>query len=442
MGKVVSRCRTCQLSKGRKKNTGLYTPLPVAHEPWQDLSMDFVLGLPKILRKHDSILVVVDRFSKMAHFIPCSKTLDAVHVAKLFFQEVVRLHGLPMTIVSDRDSKFMSYFWRTLWKLLNTKLKFSSAFHLQTDGQTEEVNRSLGNLLRCLVSDHVGSWDQVLPMAEFAYNSSVNRSTGRSPFEIVTGLLPRKPIDLVPLPIQARPSAKAEAFSQHIHDIHDEVRRKIAISNEGYKQHADLWRRFAEFDEGDMVMVRIKPERYPKGVYKKLHSKNAGPFKVLKKISSNAYVLELPNDMRISNVFNIEDLTRYSGHAKNSNWADPVASLPAPKSFQDEIEDVVDHQIVSTQHGGYQKYLIKWKECSLSDCTWIIDEEFQRLNPDLYEDFHAFNSTRSSSFKPGRVDGKWQQPIKVYKRRGSNGSKAQALIWHMLDDVGPTWEIN
>ena len=90
----------------------------------------------------------------------------------------------------------MSYFWRSLWKMLNTKLKFSSAFHPQTEGQTEVVNRSLGDLLRCLVGEHVSNWDQILPMAEFAYNSSVNRSTGRSPFEIVTGLLPRKPIDL------------------------------------------------------------------------------------------------------------------------------------------------------------------------------------------------------------------------------------------------------
>ncbi|KAF7147941.1 hypothetical protein RHSIM_Rhsim03G0243100 [Rhododendron simsii] len=129
-----------------------------------------------------------------------------------------------------------------------------------------------------------------------------------------------------------------------------------------------LSQRFAEFDEGDMVMVRVKPEQYPKGVYKKLHSKSAGPFKALKKISSNAYVLELPDDTGISNVFNIEDLTRHSGHVEDTNRADPVASLPASKRFEDEIEDVVNNQIISTRHGGYQKYLIKWKGRSLSDC--------------------------------------------------------------------------
>ena len=113
--------------------------------------MDFVLRLPRTAIGHNSILVVIDRFSKMTHFIPCNKTNDASHVAKLFFGEVVKLHDLSSTIVSYRDVKFVSYFWKTLWKLFGTTMKFSSAFHLQTDGQTKVVNRSLGDILRCLV---------------------------------------------------------------------------------------------------------------------------------------------------------------------------------------------------------------------------------------------------------------------------------------------------
>lgn len=118
----------------------------------------------------------------MAHFTPCRKTSDATHVAHLFFTEVIRLHGLPKSIISDRDVKFIGHFWRTLWKKLDTKLNFSSAYHPQTDGKTEVVNKSLGNLLWGLVGENSRMWDHVLAQAKFDYNDSLNRSTGSSHF--------------------------------------------------------------------------------------------------------------------------------------------------------------------------------------------------------------------------------------------------------------------
>jgi len=169
-------------------------------------------------KKHDSILVVVNRFSKMAHFILCSKFSDASWVAIFFFNHVVKLHGLPKTMVSDRDIKFVSYFWQTLWHKMGTELKFSTAFHPLTDGQNMVVHRTLGNLLRCLVGKYLKTWDLIFPIAEFAYNGSVSRTTCLILFETVTSFKSRQPIDLVPMaPHHSRVSDSASIFASLIY---------------------------------------------------------------------------------------------------------------------------------------------------------------------------------------------------------------------------------
>ena len=148
--------------------------------------MDFVLGLPRIQGGFDSIFMVVDRFSKMAHFIPCHKVDDASNISRYFLRDVIRLHGLPKTIVSDRDPMFISHLWRTLWGRPETKLNFSSSCHLQTDGQTKDVNRSLSTMLRAILKGNHKSWDEYLPHIEFAYNRVVHNF---HPLRLYTGLI-------------------------------------------------------------------------------------------------------------------------------------------------------------------------------------------------------------------------------------------------------------
>ena len=163
----------------------------------------------------------------MAHFFRCTKTSDSTLIANLFFKEIVRLHGLPMSIVFDRDTKFVGNFWMTLWKKLGTYLNFSSAYHPQTDGKTEVTNISLGNILRSLVSEHPNQWDLALPQAEFAYNDSPNRSTGLSPFKIVYGTNPRGVFELRDLGMMKKRSANAEDFALDMQRLHEQVKEKL-----------------------------------------------------------------------------------------------------------------------------------------------------------------------------------------------------------------------
>jgi transposase InsO family protein len=194
--RLVARCTTCQKAKSQLNNHGLYMPLPVPTSPWIDISMDFVFGFPRTKKGRDSICVVVDRFSKMAHFIPCHMTDDASNIAELFFREIIRLHGIPNTIVSDRDVKFLSHFLRSLWNKLGTKLLFSITCHPQTDGQTEVVNSTLSTMLRAVLDQNLRRWEDCLPHVEFAYNHATHSSTKMCPFQIVYGYIPRAPIDL------------------------------------------------------------------------------------------------------------------------------------------------------------------------------------------------------------------------------------------------------
>ena len=144
----------------------------------------------------------------MSHFIPCHKIDNATYIANLFFKEVVRLHGLPRSIVSDRDSKFLSHFWRTLWGKLGTKLLFSTTCHPQSDGQTEVVNRTLGQMLRCMIVQNIKEWEELLPHIEFAYNRVVHSTTSHSPFEVVYGFNPLTPLYLLPYPLMRHGLAK------------------------------------------------------------------------------------------------------------------------------------------------------------------------------------------------------------------------------------------
>ena len=327
--RICGRCVTCRQAKSRVQPNGLYTPLPIPSSPWVDISMDFVLGLPRSKRGRDSIFVVVDRFSKMAHFIPCHKTDDASNVADLFFREIVRLHGMPRTIVSDRDAKFLSYFWKTLWGKLGTKLLFSTTCHPQTDGQTEVVNRTLSTLLRAIISKNIKTWEDCLPHVEFAYNRSMHSATKFSPFEIVYGFNPLTPLDLSPLPVSEHLNLDGEKKAEFVKKIHERARLNIERRTEQYIKQANKGRHKQVFEPGDWVWLHMRKDRFPTQRRSKLLPRGDGPFQVLERINDNAYRLDLPGEYNVSATFNVSDLSPFDA-------GDDLRSNPSKEGGNDE----------------------------------------------------------------------------------------------------------
>jgi hypothetical protein len=384
----VDRCRICQHLKGRKQNAGFYQPLPIPERPWDAIRMDFVLGLPRTQRGVDSIFVVVDRFSKMEHFIPCQKTSDATHIANMFFKEVIRLHGLPKSIVSNRDTEFIGHFWRTLWKKLGTNLMFSLAYHPQTDGQTEVVNKSLGDLLRSLVTEHHSQWDSILPQAEFAYNDSVNRSTGKSPFQVVYGMQLRGVSELRDSGQTATSSASAEELAEVMKELHSQVKEQLQNSSQEYKHRADQHQRQLQFKVGDLVLTHLRKERFSRGAYNKLKMKKIGPCKVLRKFGDNAYEIELPDGIRISPIFNVSYLYPYRAGDVETEDEKPVIQWmkQMPVTKKPQMECILDKRVSKrTRRKQYFEYLVKWKNHPVEDASWEIEAKIQKHGQTVQE---------------------------------------------------------
>jgi hypothetical protein len=241
----------------------------------------------------------------------------------------------------------MSYFWKTLWRKLGTKLLFSTTCHPQTDGQTEVVNRTLSQLLRSMIKKNLKEWEECLPHVEFAYNRAVHSTTELCPFEVVYGFKPITPLDLLPLPIHERVNMEASKRADFVKKIH--MKTKELIEKKGKSNAARMNKKRKEmlFKPGDMVWVHFRKDRFPKLRKSKLKPRGAGPYKVLAKINDNAYSIDLPIDeFGVSNSFNVADLTPYDGEDLGASRSTPFEGgggddedIPTellPPSLQDE----------------------------------------------------------------------------------------------------------
>lgn len=387
----VRSCPTCQRSKSRNKRPmGLLQPLPIPANRWDEITMDLITQLPPTARGYDAVFTVVDRLSKRTHFLPTTTNVTATDLAQLFFDRIFIIHGLPRTIVSDRDPRFTSKFWQSLFNLLDTKLAMSTAFHPQSDGQSERANRTLEDMLRAYCHDRQDTWDTRLAAAEFAYNNSVNISTGFTPFFLDCGQHPNTPATLLSGTTRPGHNATSEDFLSRWHRDIDAAKSHLRAAQARQAHYANLKRRDYTFRVGDFVLLSSK-DLTLRELCGKLRLKYQGPWRVSHVISPVAYKLALPASMRIHPVFHISKLEPYHSSPfplpREFNRPPPVDFIDGQEAY--EVEAIVGKRVIN----GVPKYEVKWKGYPDSENTFEPLEHLQR--PAVLRLVRAFD--RSSS---------------------------------------------
>lgn len=431
----VRNCVSCQMNKSSsRKPAGLLQPLQPAAAPWLSISIDFITGLPVSSLGNDCVLVCVDRFTKGVHLAACKKTITAKEFALLLFQTVYRLHGIPQDIVSDRGTLFTSHFWKELSRLLGTKLRMSTAYHPETDGQTERANRVLQEVLRHVVDPSQLDWDVMLAGAELAMNTYVRKSTGETPFMLTHGreallpfnmhLLPNLMAALTDEELESAASADqcsltmpmtpadeskvpaARRLYGRMSDMHARTRAALAVASQRQKQFADAGRRELEFAVGDQVLLSSKhiKLKVPRGGKAKLMPKYIGPFEVTERLGAVAYRLKLPKNLPVHPVFHVSLLNEY----RSDGSCQPPLS---PESFELEgeahwnVDKIMSHEWRLTGRWPKLYYLVHWDGFSHENDT---SEPAENL-------FHASGPVKAYRARVLAAGGTLDPPVRTSK---------------------------
>ncbi|KAF1317232.1 Integral membrane ankyrin-repeat protein, partial [Globisporangium splendens] len=375
----VGSCQTCARWKSNnRKKIGLTMPIPAPQECWDVLSMDFITGLP-VSEGFDAIFVTADKLSKRPKYHPTHSTADAEGTTKVFFEAVVRHHGLPKVIISDRDPKFTLDFWKSLTKLMGIKLSMTTSHRAQADGQTERQNLVLEDALRCMVSYHGDDWVSHLGTIEFAHATLVNESTKFTPFEVDTG---RKVRNLIAQEFgvedgvieQVDVAEFAKNFTEKRQQIIKLAQENLKQAQERQKKYYDRKRRDVEFEAGNIVMLDTKNlplktvARSTSLQKAKLAAKKVGPFKIDAMVNKNVARLVLPPNMkRLHPAFNVELLSHYVENPTK------FYTRPIPKAAPVILDD-------ETGEALHSMWLVKWLGYPAHESKWEYEKNIRHVS--------------------------------------------------------------
>ncbi|KAJ9515193.1 hypothetical protein QJQ45_002324 [Haematococcus lacustris] len=381
----VRSCHSCQVNKSSaKKPAGLLQPLPIPERPWDNVSMDLIVKLPASgPNKYDSILVFVDRLTKMVHLVKTWESMTATQYAKLFLEHVFRLHGMPRSVVSDRGPQFHNKFWAEVTKLLQVQVNLSSAYHPETDGQTERVNRVIEEMLRHFIRPDQRDWAEYLPLVEFAINNAWQESVRSTPFYLNYGYHPRL-AELLDLPQKV---PQAHDFVKGMKTAVEQARQCLARAQKRMKSYQDNKRREVLYLPGDMVLLstqNMRGKANQPGV-RKLKPRYVGPFSVQYMVGKAAVKLWLPDEWsRLHNVFHVSLVKPYRTDASG---AVPGLAGPPPVQWLDgepqyTVEKVVGHRLEPSKgkrKGKCKKrrleFLVKWQGHGDEHNTWELSTQ-------------------------------------------------------------------
>lgn len=381
---LVAECPNCQITKSEHIHLpGLLNPLEIHDMAWTHISMDFVEGLPKSRGKEVILVVVVDRFTKYAHFLSLSHPYSVQQVVQVFIDSIFKLHGMSIAIVTDRDRIFTSHLFQEIFRMMKVSLRLSSAYHPQTDGQTERVNQCLESYLRSMTFQEPREWMDWLTLAEWWYNTSYHTSLKITPFQALYGYPPPQ-VGEFTIPCNVSEEARVSVEQKEL--MLERLKANLHTAQERMKYFADRKRSERQFQVGDMVYLKMQPYRQTAFGLRgslKLRSKFYGPFRVLQRIGPVAYRLQLPEQTAIHPVFHVSQLKKHLG-----THAVPIQGLPLVgenEKIKTEPVAVLNRRIVPRKNETVAQWLIQWLNLGPEDSTWedttFIQKTFPNFSP-------------------------------------------------------------